>query len=277
VIVFDWDDTLFPTSYVNDDLQLEWSLPLHKQPVLDAKGAREAQKRLQRCERNAMRLLNKAHDLANVVVVTLASAGWVDTATRFLYPDMGRLLRDLDVPVVYAQERAGVTEQQHEKLQYQSSDEVERFWGLVKGRAISEEVEKFYSQYEGQSWKNILSIGDSSFERYGLLAATSAYMQGLELSEAEGWHPNQEGCWQKVQDGHVMKLRAKCCKLVDQPDATELAVELGWVVKWLAGMVNLDDGFDLDLEYVNEEEEVAMIDAVLRGELPVSKLPHFPG
>lgn len=278
VIVFDWDDTLFPTSYVNDDLNLNWKEPLERQPTLAPGDVQRVVNELARCEEGAAEVLRAATELAHVVVVTLASTGWVDLACSHFYPAVGSLLREKKIPVVYAQEKAGVTQTQYDKLEFQSNAEIERFWGLVKGRAISEEVDKFYSQYEGQSWKNILSVGDSSFERYGLLAATSAYMQGRSLTarEATVWSPNQEGCWQKVQDGHVKKLRAKCCKLVDQPDASELTVELDMVSRWLEGMVGLDAGFDLDLEHVEDEAQVSVIEAVFRGERPVSDLPRPP-
>merc|ERR1712217_440593 len=45
------------------------------------------------------------------------------------------------------------------------------------GRAIAKQVKDFYSQYEGQSWKNVISIGDSSFERLGTLQATKEYLK----------------------------------------------------------------------------------------------------
>merc|ERR1719277_1699377 len=71
----------------------------------------------------------------------------------------------------------------------------EAFYGLLKGRAIAEEIDKFYSQYEGQTWKNVLSIGDSRFERYGLLAASTAYMQRRRLStlDQRPFTPAQRG------------------------------------------------------------------------------------
>merc|ERR1719229_2104675 len=128
----------------------------------------------------------------------------------------------------------------HDLNTLKSDDEREIYWGKLKGRAMLEQAEAFYSQYEGQSWKNILSIGDSTFERYGLLAASSAYMRDMSIVAAGAgkaapvvWSPAQEGCWEKVQNGHVKKLRAKCCKLVDQPDTEELAVQLEMIGKWL--------------------------------------------
>lgn len=274
VVVFDWDDTLFPTTYIQDDLNLDVQTPMLQQRLGGA-VLQLVHSKMSICESRALDLLQTASKLAHVVVVTLASAGWVEMACENFYPRVGRWLEESQVPIVYAQERARTSETPYDKQAFQSDDEVERFWGLVKGRAISEEVEKFYSRYEGQSWKNILSVGDSSFERYGLLAATSAYMQDKSLQgESEVWSPTQEGCWQRIKDGRVMKLRAKCCKLVDSPEIDELALELEMVLKWLDAMVRLDTGFDLDLEVLEDESQVEIIEAVLAGQLPPDRLPR---
>merc|ERR1711924_534317 len=134
------------------------------------------------CERHAAALLRTSHARGHVVVVTLATRPWVTIACRNCYPSVGQGLSSLSIPIIYAQEQ--VSEAQWRESQKLSSlKEAERFWGLVKGRAISDEVQRFYSQYPGQSWKNIISIGDSRFERYGLLAATSSYMRGREIRD----------------------------------------------------------------------------------------------
>lgn len=281
-IVFDWDDTIFPTTYVQEGLGLDWRLPLDEQANLTSSEVADARQKLLTCERYAAAALTRAAELAHVVVITLAGSGWVDLSCRHFYPSLGHLLRELRIPVIYAQEQVKGLPQQYKKKNFQADEDQERYWGLVKGMAIAEEADRFYSQYEGQSWKNILSIGDATFERYGLLAAASAYMSDTPLAiNALGqgpvvWSPTQEGCWEKVQNGHVKKLRAKCCKLVDQPDTEELAVQLEMVGKWLEGMVRLNEGFDLDLEAVETEAQVPIIEAVFRGERPVSDLPRLP-
>lgn len=280
VVVFDWDDTLFPTSYVSDDLGLDLNRPLEQQAKLPPSRVEDVRQKLKVCEDNAAATLSRATDLSHVVVVTLASTGWVDLSCKHFYPEVGKLLNSLQIPIIYAQEKATKMQMHYNKAEFQADEELERYWGLIKGHAIAEEVDSFYSQYEGQSWKNILSIGDSCFERYGLLAATSAYMQDKNLarnSDMSVWNPSQEGCWEKVINGHVKKLRAKCCKLVDQPDAEELAVELELIHKWLEGMVYLDDGFDLDLEVLDTDEQIDRIEAVWTGERPVADLPRLPG
>jgi len=276
VIVFDWDDTLFPTSYVQDGLGLDWSVPLEQQSSLrGSKTLQQTQDRMKTCQDRAIAILRKAMELGHVVLLTLASSGWVEMSCNNFYPEVGKLLRLSNTPIVYAQEKMKREQVHYDKSQFKNSEEVERFWGLAKGRAISDELDKFYSQYEGQSWKNVLSIGDSSFERYGLLAATSAYMQGGKLEDTSAvWNPSQEGCWQKDTDGKVMKLRAKCCKLLDDPDVEELSLQLDMVLNWLPHMVSLDTGFDLDMEAMEEASHVETIEAVLRGNLPLSALPR---
>lgn len=281
VIVFDWDDTLFPTTWSQDDLSLDWNEPLSRQipEAMNGLAVADVEQKLKACEQRAAEVLSKASDLAHVAIVTLASTGWVDMSCQYLFPNIGQLLKDLDIPIIYAQEKAAGAQKAYKKTEFQSNEELERYYGIMKGQAISDEVDKFYSQYEGQSWKNILSIGDSSFERYGLLAATSAYMQGQSgLQDAEVWNPTEEGHWQKVtKEGQTKKLRAKCCKLVDSPDVEELAIELEMVTKWLEDMVHLDAGFDLDLEGLVDETQLAIIEDVLRGRRPVDDLAALQG
>eukprot|EP00927_Polykrikos_kofoidii_P069502 TRINITY_DN65011_c0_g1_i1.p1 TRINITY_DN65011_c0_g1~~TRINITY_DN65011_c0_g1_i1.p1 ORF type:complete len:438 (+),score=77.66 TRINITY_DN65011_c0_g1_i1:120-1433(+) len=278
VIVFDWDDTLFPTTFIQDSLEfeLDWDRPLKEQ---DGQGNVQAVERTIRrmatCETQAALVLSAGHQLAHIVIVTLASAGWVDASCANFYPEVGRLIKELGVPIIYAQEHLDKDQVMEDTARLQTTEEVMRFWGLKKGIAISQQLDKFYSQYQGQSWKNVLSIGDSSFERYGLFAATTAYMLGSRVQEGTdlGWCPSQEGCWTQIQDGCTKKLRAKCCKLVDQPDIEELQLQLELLADWLEPMVQLDSGFDLDLEAMEEMSQVQKVDAVLRGKSPISELP----
>lgn len=274
VIVFDWDDTLFPTNYVHEELGCAWDAS--DDQAMSDRLRDVARDKLITCERSAAAVLQVACSLAQVVVITLASPGWVETACTHFYPQVGHVMRRLDVKVVYAQEQLANVEP---LPKHAGAEEQEIFWGLVKGRAISDAVESFYSQYEGQSWKNILSIGDAPFERYGLLAAGSAYMQGSQIGSRESsvWHPTQEGCWQKAgKDGRLLKLRAKCCKFVDLPDVEELAIELEILMHWLDSMVRLDSGFDLDMAILADPAQVTAVEDVLAGRVPPSALAR-PG
>lgn len=88
-----------------------------------------------------------------------------------------------------------------------SDEEIERFWSSVKGKAIARECNKFYSQYEGQSWKNVISIGDSDFERLGTQNAMENYMRETGI-DSDGLVD---------VNGHLYKVRTKTFKMLDEP------------------------------------------------------------
>merc|ERR1712224_704003 len=123
----------------------------------------------------------------------------------------------------------------------------------VKGRAIAQELEQFYSQYEGQTWKNIISIGDSNFELYGTLGAASAYVQKqihhTRTPEGDayvqGWQrfdndPDWSADLEGVHEGKIFKVRTKLLKLMDAPSPLDLAQQLELISDWFPSLVFLD-------------------------------------
>merc|ERR1719382_527885 len=132
------------------------------------------------CAANAEKLLRLCASYGKVVIVTLAKGRWVSDSCKLFYPGIGDLLEELEVKIVHAQDGGSVD---HDQVNGMGTQEFDEFWGGIKGRAISEEIKSFYSQYEGQSWKNIISIGDSNFERIGTMSATANYMRenGIEV------------------------------------------------------------------------------------------------
>lgn len=94
---------------------------------------------------------------------------------------MEEVIQSLGIQMVYAQEGEQVD---YDKVKMMSEEGFEAFYAGMKGRAIAKQVKEFYSQYEGQTWKNIISIGDSSFERLGTLQATKEYLksEGAEVN-----------------------------------------------------------------------------------------------
>lgn len=271
-IVFDWDDTLFPTTAVIDVLECDWRLPLSKQPKLSSAEKKDVAKILGNCEQHAIEVLKRAHSRGHVVVVTLAARGWVEQVCSLFYPKMGETLRSLNIKIIPAQERQK-GQPPDDPSNYKTDEE---YYGLMKGRAIGREIEKFYSQYEGQTWKNVISIGDSRFERHGLIAASTAYMLRKRISNMDAplIAPDNVESWSRVdEDDHVVRLRVKCCKLVDRPEIVELTIELDMLQNWLGLMVNLDEGFDLDLESLVDLNLVSVVEAVFKRERPVKDLP----
>lgn len=259
VIIFDWDDTLFPTTYVRDDMELAWQKPMREQQ-LDSKEKADITKKLEECEKNVIKLIKQASGLGKVILVTLARSPWVTQSCRNFFPKCGALIEEMKVPVVYAQTGIQVD---YDKMQMKSNEEIERFWSGIKGKAIASEVKQFYSQYEGQSWKNIISIGDSDFERLGTQAATADYVRRTGMSS--------ESVGEQEVDGHVFNVRTKTFKLVDQPTIEELTVEVTMLQKWLGFMVNLDGSFDVNLENVEDADSLQRIEKTLQVTKPKKK------
>lgn len=279
VIIFDWDDTLFPSTFVRSDAKLNLTRPLRDQK-LSAQQRKAVFNSLAACANKAERLLRLACSYGKVVVVTLARSPWVDESCKLFYARMGSLMRQLQVRVVYAQERCKIEGRKAPSAM--TASEAESFWSAIKGRAIEDEVKRFYSKYEGQSWKNIISIGDSNFERLGTMKAAATYMRdkGIDVPAAlddtirnglvnnasvdhgKGFQPS-EAC-PVVVEGQNYHVRIKVMKMVEEPTVEELTVELGLVQQWLPLMVQHDGGFTVDLAGVQNWDQAQAIEDSLR-------------
>merc|ERR1719210_1172831 len=91
----------------------------------------------------------------------------------------------------------------------------------TKTRAMREAVTEFYSRYPGQSWKNIVSIGDALFEHNAVRQVVSA-------------RPSNKPC------------RTKTVKLLEGPSIAGMVVQLSIVTNWLPRIIQLDSDIDID-------------------------------
>jgi len=277
VIILDWDDTLFPSSYMRGDIRLPLRMPLESQNISPGLRAKVTA-HLEEVATRAEQVLRLAWQLSGkVIVVTLARSPWVTEASVFFFPKVAELIKELGIKVVYASGADGLRPKPPPRL---TDEQLEEFWGSVKGEAIGKEVREFYTQYEGQSWKNIISIGDSEFERLGTMRAVEEYMrrQGIADVKACSSRAEQQGSLEppspKVEKskahqaeikGHLYRVRIKTFKMLDQPTASELVAQLDMLRQWLPLMVNLDDGFDVEFGSIQDMAHIQMIDDVLRG------------
>ena len=209
-ITFDWDDTLFPTTWLRSQYpKLKWHEPMASNS--------EFRHVFKECETKVEALVRHAADLGKVHIVTLASHPWVDISIRNFMPGLEHVFRELNVSVAYARDElaADETEVDIGKL---STD--------LKRRAMHKLMKKFYSQYEKQSWKNVLSIGDSFFEVQALRDLVSDHRK----AESE------------------KRCRAKTVKLAEAPDMDQVQAQLSVLLSWMRPLVSLDDDADIDLD-----------------------------
>merc|ERR1711959_509515 len=101
-------------------------------------------------------------------IVTLARQPWVQTCMNNFAPGIAKAVASLGIPIVYARSYVDESrDDEYNKHQFGSAEAEVAYWTGVKAAAIEAQCKLCYSQYDGQSWKNVISIGDSDFERQG--------------------------------------------------------------------------------------------------------------
>jgi hypothetical protein len=215
--VLDWDDTLFPTTYIRCGRSKDDSA------IMAALEGRV-------CD-----LLRRAHRLGQIVIVTLARPGWIAECCCPVFPQLAELLNRLNVQVVYARS-------------YPESASAVTFKDM-KAKAIAGALSELHVQYKGQSWKNIISIGDSEFERLGTKQATSEYMLKRNCESA--------------MERHVFNVRTKTVKLAERPGVDSLRMEVEALLGWLEDLIKLDGSADLVLTDPRDAAQLNAIDITL--------------
>lgn len=219
VIIFDWDDTLFPTWFM-----AEVVMPCHPE-VEGSKLPSDSPfaPSLVQHARTVQRLLYKARSIGRVGIVTLAARPWVlsSAAAYLLEFDFKQLLRELKIPVVYARECVKSRDIDSAKV-----EEGVNVWTIAKQNAMLKILKKLHGSRSG--WKNIISIGDSVIERDAI----------------------KDLLW-----GSLEAPFCKTVKLVEDPSASELGTQLKVLTRWLPRMAAYSDDFDLNLD----ESEGAMM------------------
>mmetsp|Transcript_95470 Transcript_95470/g.169508 ORF Transcript_95470/g.169508 Transcript_95470/m.169508 type:complete len:348 (-) Transcript_95470:204-1247(-) len=245
VIILDWDDTLFPLTYVRDDLRLDPHLPLQEQRIPEAMK-RDVGSRLARCSEQAVKLLAVASSLGRVMLVTLSRNSWVAESARNFCPELQEAMQALSLSVFYAEQPAADSPAADagrciaRQMSGQDLPEL-RFWTNLKAKAIGQGLRELYG--EGDSCTSLLSIGDSDFERFGTKQAAEEYVQSS-----------------------VSKVRAKTFKTMEKPSIDELTSQLAQLTAWLPLMASTNHAFDVHLTDIDDRRCVRAIEQALQAD-----------
>jgi hypothetical protein len=146
IFIFDWDDTLLPSSWLKRNLCL----------LSDIHVREEIVEPLEELAVVVRHVLETARELGEVVIITNAESGWIDLSCRKWFPSLHEFVMGFNVISARSTwEPHGITSPCG--------------W---KQRAFETAIDVFYSRYAHQSWKNIISIGDSPHEREALMRVT---------------------------------------------------------------------------------------------------------
>eukprot|EP00929_Paragymnodinium_shiwhaense_P121808 TRINITY_DN9418_c0_g1_i1.p1 TRINITY_DN9418_c0_g1~~TRINITY_DN9418_c0_g1_i1.p1 ORF type:complete len:436 (-),score=90.03 TRINITY_DN9418_c0_g1_i1:258-1565(-) len=106
VIIFDWDDTLFPTTFLVHHVLPNLAEPKAQQDPRDVLAASPHYESLQQHAHIVEFVLRAARKFARVAIVTLSVSPWVEASALRYLPglDMVSLLRELDIDVYYSRQ-----------------------------------------------------------------------------------------------------------------------------------------------------------------------------
>eukprot|EP00419_Tripos_fusus_P045757 CAMPEP_0172831972 /NCGR_PEP_ID=MMETSP1075-20121228/23342_1 /TAXON_ID=2916 /ORGANISM="Ceratium fusus, Strain PA161109" /LENGTH=375 /DNA_ID=CAMNT_0013674511 /DNA_START=12 /DNA_END=1139 /DNA_ORIENTATION=- len=232
IILFDWDDTLFPTTWVYDvvkpemdnrdcnDVGANLSPYQQKQQPKTEPFSQE----LATLAKDLVAVLRAASEVAHVAIVSLSKRPWVeDSAAKYLPTvDFPALFDELGISVYYAREHVSEQTICHadEELGVDPFEVAKRF-------AMNACLQHLSTSGRGgcKSRFNILSVGDSDAER------SAAMELRWSLPQLQG-----QRCF------------CKTVKLLESPTLEQLSGQLQALRPWLCKMLAHDEDFDFDLE-----------------------------
>lgn len=132
IIIFDWDDTLLCTSFLNSR---EDAMNITSQII---KG------QLKSLEEAVIRLLNKALSLGNTFIITNAMKGWVEYSSNMWIPGIAQVLQRITVVSARAEYEAKYPDNYHQW-------KVEAFMEMTK-------------TFDTGTITNLICLGDSMIE-----------------------------------------------------------------------------------------------------------------
>jgi len=235
---FDWDDTLFPTTDIFDNIGIAMPDPRKEMDVEALPPALE--KMLQEWRVALFHHIDRACSLSeHVVVVTNARKPWVTQCLDAFAPALKPLFTR--VRVKYADDSlskhdarygrrirsTGVVQCTHNNYRHHKSCE-EIIEGCVQGKlaAMHREAKLFYSQSKREPWHNILSMGDAQFERLAC----------------------QELAWLSPPAAETEPVRIKTILVPASPSITELTLRLRMSTCLMLAHVRFDGDIDCDLD-----------------------------
>eukprot|EP00418_Pyrodinium_bahamense_P012077 CAMPEP_0179120522 /NCGR_PEP_ID=MMETSP0796-20121207/56788_1 /TAXON_ID=73915 /ORGANISM="Pyrodinium bahamense, Strain pbaha01" /LENGTH=333 /DNA_ID=CAMNT_0020819065 /DNA_START=18 /DNA_END=1019 /DNA_ORIENTATION=- len=228
VIIIDWDDTIFPTTWLSKMKEFQHWLRTdgHATPSLNAESAEQ----LAELDQTARAFLLRASLLGRVCCVTLSERPWQSRSMEAFMPMLAKTWQEIDIDVFYAREERGKMRRPlmpvKQVLEGDAWDVLEHSMGqddefiLKKQRSMKRFLSTYY---QNSSWKNVVGIGDSRTERDALQEI--AFQHRNPISQKTGMEKN---------------FRCKTVSMLQSPTCQQLTAQLQVLQAWLPAIVNED-------------------------------------
>jgi len=87
LIIFDWDDTLLPTSFLTPNGTFSENIQLSPNDV----------EKMKEIEKNVYKILSESIEKGNVYIITNAGVNWVQFSSNLFYPSISELLKKIKI------------------------------------------------------------------------------------------------------------------------------------------------------------------------------------
>ncbi|CAJ1334396.1 unnamed protein product [Effrenium voratum] len=251
IILFDWDDTLCPSNWIRENRP---ALSFFKPCPPDEKY----QGPLRELQRHVEATLKLAMKMGKVIIVTNAMEPWVETSCRNFLPALMPIVSQIQVIYARSVFDTMACEAAHKARgsspgralpglytanglnkaagRVQVDEMAPQKW---KEMAFEQEITGFYSRYAQQSWKNIISIGDSIFERDAVRRVV------INRPTAN------------------RKCRTKTAKLLDEPEIDELIAQVRVIHDAIGLMVQYDGNLDIEIDEEDLKLDLSLAEKIM--------------
>jgi len=228
LIFLDWDDTICPTTF------------LMSQPEFATKNVHESSDDMSRLLQYYQQILEEFLSAScalsdRCAIITNSRRPWVDTCVEKFFPALKEFMLEQQelgrLKIIYAGEVYMEQSKKHAaksrpvcKVMRADCDNHEMLTA-AKFYAMQQEASSFYSRYQGQTWKNILSFGDMPYEYAAL----------------------QEVTWRRVGPVHE-KVRTKAIILPARPSLSEILLGTQLLKVLLQTYINHDGDIDMNMQ-----------------------------
>eukprot|EP00747_Dinoflagellata_sp_TGD_P223547 gnl/TRDRNA2_/TRDRNA2_95092_c0_seq2.p1 gnl/TRDRNA2_/TRDRNA2_95092_c0~~gnl/TRDRNA2_/TRDRNA2_95092_c0_seq2.p1 ORF type:complete len:425 (+),score=67.51 gnl/TRDRNA2_/TRDRNA2_95092_c0_seq2:130-1404(+) len=229
IVVFDWDDTLFPTWFITNVLFADLPEDKRSYALCNTEAAQKYctekfRDMLHQHGQKMRQTLQSARQIGNVAIVTLARRPWVTTSADMYLPtlDFEDLTRELGIPIYYAREHVV-----HRMSRWAPHEGIDVYM-IAKRNAIKRAIKDALGELK--TLTNGITVGDSNIEHDAL----------RDLF----W------CHEEL---HNTASHCKTVKFMDDPSCQELGDQLQVLVNWLKGLAVYPT--DIDTHVGDELEE----------------------
>mmetsp|Transcript_19056 Transcript_19056/g.44494 ORF Transcript_19056/g.44494 Transcript_19056/m.44494 type:complete len:463 (-) Transcript_19056:23-1411(-) len=221
VILFDWDDTLFPTTFMRFEVRPKQPEGQQNEPPPVDSPEYEA---LAQHAELLHDVLTCARSIGQVAIITLSTRPWVLTSAERYLPDfdLPKLLEELDIPIYYAFEH--LSKENRARAQFEEGVDV---LAECKRHAMLRCLRKYYQGTRTRP--HVISIGDSTAEQTAVKEVLWSWDDFSSLSST------------------VAPL-CKTVKFIDEPSIDQLGAEMELLIAWLPRMAAFSKDFDFSMD-----------------------------